>query len=460
MKGYNKWGYRPYHPLLYGGEMIYISKIAPYTNLVEIDWFDETGFTGEYNFYYKKLSDENYTLIKVDFETIVIDGLQENVDYQFYIENNVNKSKIRLFRTGYVPGKIVNYLHPKDNYYKFSGQYLCSPSIIKLNDGTLLASMDLFEGSAPQNLSLIFRSEDNGESWIHLTELFPCFWGKLFTHKNDVYMLSMSTEYGDVLIGKSSDGGKSFTTPTVIARGSCLNKAAGFHKAPMPVINHNGRLWTAIDYGAWAIGGHASSILSIDENDDLLCAENWSYTHPVQYNPDWEGAVTGKSAGCLEGNAVVTPEGDIVNMLRYQTNGCEPSYGKSVLLKVDVNDVEAPLTLHKIIDFQGNLSKFDIVYDDVSKHYLSIITGNKDHQGRNILSFAASKNLYDWETVCTLIDYTNSDPKMVGFQYISFLINGNDILYLSRTALNEPHNFHDANYITFHKIINFRSLLK
>jgi hypothetical protein len=457
MRGNNTWSYKPYHPLLYGGEKIYISRIAPYVDSVKIDWFDETGYEDEFTVYYKKIDDENYTSFTVENNTAEITGLEELCDYEFYITNARNKSKVRLFRTGDIPGKVVNYLHPNDKYYKFSGQYLCSPSLVKLNDGSLLASMDVFEGNAPQNLTLIFKSTDNGETWSYLTELFPCFWGKLFVHRDAVYMLSMSTEYGDLLIGKSIDGGETFTLPTVIARGSCSNKAAGFHKAPMPVIEFNGRLWTAVDYGAWNIGGHSSSMLSIDVNDDLLCAENWTYTYPVPYDSAWTGAVKGNSAGCLEGNAVVTPDGDIVNMLRYQTNGCEPSYGKSVLLKVV--DVDSPLTLHKIIDFQGNLSKFDVVYDEVSKHYVSIVTGNEQNQGRNILSFAASSNFYDWKTICTLIDYTNDDPKKIGFQYISLIIDGDDILYLSRTAFNEARNFHDANYSTFHKISDFRKML-
>lgn len=46
------------------------------------------------------------------------------------------------------------------------------------------------------------------------------------------------------------------------------------------------------------------------------------------------------------------------------------------------------------------------------------------------------------------------------FSMWNFLIDGDDILYLSRTALNQPHNFHDSNYTTFHRIENFRIFLK
>jgi len=48
----------------------------------------------------------------------------------------------------------------------------------------------------------------------------------------------------------------------------------------------------------------------------------------------------------------------------------------------------------------------------------------------------------------------------VGFQYVNFLIEGNDLLYLSRTAFNQAANFHDANYSVFSRLKDFRTLLK
>ncbi len=47
-----------------------------------------------------------------------------------------------------------------------------------------------------------------------------------------------------------------------------------------------------------------------------------------------------------------------------------------------------------------------------------------------------------------------------GFQYLDWQFEGNDIIALSRTAYDdaegEAHNQHDANFITFHRIENFR----
>ena len=82
-------------------------------------------------------------------------------------------------------GTVVNYLHPADDCYSFSGHALCSPSLVRHPDGYLLASMDAYSGDYPQNLTLIFRSDDDGKTWKYVSELFPCFWGKMFIHKGE-----------------------------------------------------------------------------------------------------------------------------------------------------------------------------------------------------------------------------------------------------------------------------------
>jgi len=59
-----------------------------------------------------------------------------------------------------------------------------------------------------------------------------------------------------------------------------------------------------------------------------------------------------------------------------------------------------------------------------------------------------------------LNDSRADDPngKKIGYQYMDFIIEGNDILFLCRTAINDAATFHNSNYITFHRIENFRSL--
>ena len=76
-------------------------------------------------------------------------------------------------------------------------------------------------------------------------------------------MLSCSTEYGDLLIGKSTDGGKTFGEPTVLLKGSGeKNGEAGIHKNPQPVVEFDGRMWNTLEWGSWGRGYHAVMVVS------------------------------------------------------------------------------------------------------------------------------------------------------------------------------------------------------
>ena len=67
-----------------------------------------------------------------------------------------------------------------------------------------------------------------------------------------------------------------------------------------------------------------------------------------------------------------------------------------------------------------------------------------------------SKELKEWQVVTDIMDYRGVDDEHIGFQYVDFEIEGEDILFLCRTAFNGAHNYHDANYQTFHRIKSFR----
>lgn len=463
MKPADTWSCRPYRQL--DDELDFpltICRLAPNADIIELEWLDESGTApGEYEIYFKPVDASEFKILKTNENKAVLSGLFPDTEYELFVAAGKQKSRTRLAQTGFVPGTVVNYLHPRDGAYQFSGRYLCSPSIVKLPNGALLASMDVYASKAPQNLSMIFRSDDGGATWQYSTELFPCFWGKLFVHKGELYMLAMSTEYGDIFIGKSTDGGKTFCLPEVLFRGSCSFAEKGLHKAPMPVTAHAGRLWTAIDYGAWSMGGHSSCLLSVDENSDLMKAENWTLTKPLAYSPRWAGAVEGPSRGLLEGSAVVSPDGEIINFLGYRTGECVPDRDRAVMLKGDIRNPEKKLAFYKVVDFYGNRAKFSVLYDQVSGLYYSIVNrikGENTRGMRNIASLSVSPDLVRWRVVRDLLDYSAEDPAKVAFQYIDFLFDGDDLLFLSRTAFNNAAGFHDSNYITFHRVTNFRNL--
>ncbi len=455
MKKHVGWSYKPYKPLLRNYGDIYITRVVPDVNNIELSWLPIDAKT--YKIYCKERDAETFVLAgECSGDTFVIDGLKEQKEYAFYVEAENKKSIVRLARCGVCEGgTVVNYLHPDDTAYAFSGRYLCSPSLVRHPEGYLLASMDLFEGNAPQNLTLIFRSDDEGKSWHHVSELFPCFWGKMFIYQNELYMLSCSTEYGDLLIGKSSDGGKTFTEPVVLLRGSNGKKGyAGVHKNPQLVVEFNGRIWNTLEWGSWGEGYHAAMVMSAPLGCDLLNAENWSFSEPVKYNPDWKGVAKGESTGNIEG-CLVEKNGKLYNVMRYDMRKTVPNYGKVVVYKVDTEKPENPLTYERCISFPANHSKFEIKYDARTQKFYSIASRIIDAEhtnARNLLSLMSSVDLENWTVEKDIINMLDADMKLFGFQYVDFEIEGDEIIYLCRTATNGAHTHHDSNYITFGRI--------
>lgn len=480
MRGVTSWSFRPYRPLMFDTGGIYICRVYPGPGRIGFDWLPITekpcGFSveeepigssgdsgSEYTVRWRRRgSDEPFETLATKETSALLTGLDDGTDYEFGVSCGGISSRLRLARTGFVPGdSVVNYLHPDDRAYSFSGHCLCSPSLVRHPDGYLLASMDVFQGGEPQDLSLIFRSDDDGRTWKYVSELFPCFWGHMFVWKGALYMLANSTEYGDLLIGRSDDGGRTFGMPTVLLRGTSGFKHKGVHKNPQKIVEYGGRLWISLEWGSWSSGGHAAMVGSVGVGDDPLDAGSWRFTPPVPYDPSWPGAAKGDSPGCIEGALTVFPDGKLYNVMRYQMGGCVPSYGLACVMAVNTDDPDAPLTFSKFIGFPGNHSKFQIVYDDVSGRYLSLVSylDEKHPSGRNLLSLIASADAENWEKALDVFDYSDLPESDVGFQYISFFIEGDDILFLSRTAFNGAANFHDANYSVFSRIKGFRKYL-
>lgn len=435
MRLQNTWSYTPYRPAdCDDTDVPYICRLAPTAAGVELEWLDNSD-SDAHTIVCRERQGKNEVAVTTKEHTVRIEPLNERCEYQLTVRNARGKtSRRRLFRTGEAPGTVINYLHPDDREYAFSGNYLCSPGIVRLPGGALLASMDLFQLGKAQNLTLLFRSDDDGASWRYVTELLPCFWGKPFIHNQQLYLLSISTEYGDILIGRSTDEGKTWSAPTVLARGSCV-AGRGFHRAPCVILHSAGRLWTSLEYGSWKQGGYANAVLSADEHADLLCPESW---HISQFRPR-EGSIS-----AIEGNVVEAPDGSIVNMLRY-------AEGEALLLKADAHNPDHMLQYDKTVPFPMAHTKFEVMRHQSGAYYA---VGNRA-PGRNVLSLYRSPDLEEWTWVKDILDYRDCDASCTAFQYPACLLEGDELLIVSRTAISGAATFHDNNYSTFHRTTIF-----
>jgi len=93
-------------------------------------------------------------------------------------------------------------------------------------------------------------------------------------------------------------------------------------------------------------------------------------------------------------------------------------------------------------------------HEKTGKYYtiISRILNEKESGSRNLLSLMVSEDLKEWKLDRDLIDMRDRDRGKYGFQYVDFMIEGDEILYLCRTAMNEAHNYHDSNYSTFGRV--------
>lgn len=360
-----------------------------------------------------------------------------------------------------VPGVVI------DHSPATSGLYIGSPGLAILTNGNYLASHDFFGPKSAEfesARSAIFRSRDRGSSWEKAATIQGAFWSSLFVHRSAVYLLGTDAHHGHIVIRRSADGGISWTEPRDSTSG-LLTARAGFHTAPVPVVEHAGRLWRAFED---ASGGskwgerYMAGMMSIPADGDLLVSTNWLFSNFLPSDRSWNG---GDMGGWLEGNAVLGVEGNLLNILRVETKTL-PELAAIAKVTPDGRRITFdPET--GFVRFPGGAKKFTIRFDPVSGRYWSLPTfiagaASALRPGgiRNTLGLSSSKDLSQWTLHRVLLHHP--DIARHGFQYVEWLFDGNDIIAACRTAFDDgqggAHNNHDANYLTFHRVANFRDL--
>ena len=441
---------------------IIITRIAPGHQQVAVEWTPVDGAV--YQCVEVKLRGAGWDSARcvrcpAGLGTVTVPGLMNDADHVLRVTALDTEGKVlavsgeRLATPGWVPGTVIDYLHRDDTAFGEWGRYIGSPSVCRLPSAALVASHDLF-GPGPQCLTRVFRSEDEGASWRHLTDLHPAFWGKLFVHRGALHLLATRTEYGDLLLYRAEDEGSSWAGPAVIAPGT-------YHKAPVPVIEHRGRLWTCAELqtGGWP-EGFQSVVCSAPVEADLMRAASWTVSAPLAYDPAWlpEGwEVARKDQGFLEGNAVVAPDGRLLNLLRYNT---VPYANKAIVLEI-AEDGRSQ-RFERVIDFPGGMTKFTVQRRLETGVYWSLVNPvtilDKPNM-RSVLSLASSTDLRHWTVHRDVLrDDSPWAVQYTGFQYVDWLFDGPDLLAACRLAYRGARNFHDANHLTFHRVEGFDAL--
>ena len=345
-----------------------------------------------------------------------------------------------------------------------AGRYIGSPSICILPDGTYLASHDEFGPKSTEFKSAVtrvYKSDDKGESWTQISQINGQFWSTLFVLNDDVYIMGTNKHHGNFIIRRSSDGGKTWTMPYNEKTGLILE--GEYHTAPVPVVVSKGRIWRALEYATsrtlkWG-ERYSAMVISAPVGKDLLCRKNWRISNKIPRNAS---LLNGNFQAFLEGNIVVTPNGRIVDILRVNTFERHEEIAAVLDVKRNGRKISPDV---KFVEMPGAAKKFTIRFDEKTSKYIAIVNIDdgkhpelNSSKIRNSLVLISSEDLVSWK-VCMQLQY-DRDVAYHGFQYVDWVFDGEDIIYVCRTADDEKdgrsaHNNHDANYLTFHRIENY-----
>ena len=216
------------------------------------------------------------------------------------------------------------------------------------------------------------------------------------------------------------------------------------HCGPTPVVEANGKIYRVFES---TTGEKREFVAMCDADSDLLDPKNWSFSKPF---------VSGFFPN--EGNAIIAPDGNVFVLSRVST---ESAY----LLRLLGN---GELTGIQYVSFPSTANKFTCRYDEKSGKYLAIVCPLVDPDSsyqRNWSALAVSDDLINWKiSEMLLCDRELVNPYVSvsqhAFQYVDWIFDGDDILFVVRESAEDCKNFHDSNYLTIYRIVNYAEMIK
>ncbi len=369
-----------------------------------------------------------------------------------------------------------------------------SPSVCATVEGgkeVLYASYDMCRvtnfASEVGNIAYMMRSTDGGQTWVQVGEVPGMRWASLFEMDDDVYLLGTHVDTNRAMVAKYDPDAAKFEWAQLSFIGG-----AG---APCSILIANGRIYKAsgcivmsasvtsnlLLSASWTMGGRANEYTDADGNI-LGGYLNVDWFIDNAYALDGtvidETKLTGTpKVGYGEGSMVQGIDGKVYMVLRVD---CAPYYNYAVIVEVsaDGKTVSAPTTVNGVpcqnglIKMPTNPSKFSVRYDATTGLYYAMTsvntldgtTGYPDERQRNTLVLIASKDLVNWVEIDTLlVDREVMNPTFSAiahaYQYVDFVISGDNMYLAVREASGETNSYHDGKFVTFYTLKNFRELV-
>ncbi len=371
--------------------------------------------------------------------------------------------------------------------------FICvgSPDIIRLPDGKLLASMELWlqkpnsgvEGGIDYpNHCKVMQSTDDGATWQQISTN-PITWGSFFTVGDDLYLMGEDPKSRNVTIVGSKDQGLTWSKPTVLTTDGHYGCAAG------SVVIHDGKVYRSYggrvdgkDYPQYHKDSVGVQFLFVgDAGKNLLDPQSWRRSGPAFGPIARDVAVLSQhpiadldsQIACMEGNVILAPDGRIDVLTRLNIDS-QQTAGLTARFSLDPASPDLDFQFNSLHAMMGGQNKFKVIFDETSGLYWACVSAVPEndldvepwheqhlYKGsagnvRRMLMLTYSLDSRNWfEAGCVAM----SRNPLEAFHYASLTPSGDDMLVLSRTSLGgRPYNNHDSNLITLHRVKNFRAL--
>lgn len=354
-----------------------------------------------------------------------------------------------------------------------------------------------------------YVTSDGGATWV-MTGQFPWMHGRPFVAGDSVYVMGQA---GDLMIVRSEDHGQTWGQPVALTAGE------KWHQAPSNVWYANGCIYLVMEQRVtrrikhWYVGELAPVLMRAKLGDDLTKRESWTFAEAPRFNEavDLERAdLVGipfypyvphagvtmaphrdmAPPGWLESNVVqftdpghfwYDPTGRTFHLWMRAHTG---STGYAAIAKVVEEGPQAGEGAMKLeletapsgktvvyVPCPGGQMRFHVVYDEQDKLYWLLSTqatdsmrrpddlpperyGLADNERRR-MQLHYSRNMVDW---CFAGIVAVGEVEEASRHYATLVIDGEDLVMLSRSGDERAKDPHNGNLITFHRVEDFRTL--
>lgn len=386
-----------------------------------------------------------------------------------------------------------------------------SPGIARCPNGRLVATLTLggpgakkLPGAKGSGKGIILTSDDHGTTWTARHE-FHFVHTRPFVAGKSLYVLG---HRGDLKVLRSDDWGETWSETVDLTSGQ------KWHQAPSNVHYAQGNVYLVMErvvhkIDAWEPSVMTPVLMRAKVTDDLTQRSSWTFASELVFRDavdedklDYfgvpffqadreKGTVLARGRkvapiGWCETNVVqivdpnhywFDPAGRTFHLfMRAHTGGTN----FAALAKVVEGEDGAMTTqLEKMpsgrfaafVPLPGGQLKFHIVYDEQTKLYWLVSNQATDsmtraerlpadrfaipNQERHRLQLHFSKNCVDW-VFAGLVAAGKSQKQ--ARNYASMVIDGEDLIILSRSGDENAKSAHDGNLITLHRVREFRKM--